>query len=553
MRPLDDSRVSVIIPCFNQAPFLADAIESAQNQTYSNVEILVVDDGSTDDTAALAGRFTRVRYLHQENQGVSAARNNGLRESTGAYIVFLDADDRLVPSAIEDTLDSFRINPECAFVSGMIRWINSEGVVMGVPDEIEVGSDAYSALLRRCYIFAPASVIFRRAPLEQVGGFDGSMTPCDDYDLYLRIASRFPAQHDARVVAEYRQHAHNMSSNQSRIQDRALAALRRQWPMVRSDPRLRESYMAGVNFWVTTYARYEKGSLLAASNWQLRGRGLDGLRGVGALAYRAPHWFLHHTARSVLHRAKRVVQQIRGDYAGVLPPSPTAPPPGHLRYGDLRRTQPIDPYFGFMRGKPVTLHYIQDFLSCHSEDIRGHVLEVMDSNYTARYGGDKVVQSDVVDIDTRNPLATIYADLSKDDDALPAATYDCVILTQTLQFIYDAPAALATIERILKPGGTALISVPGITRTDNSAPWYWSFTADSTQRLIDSAFPGADVTVMSRGNVLAATALLMGIASEELTAAELEVHDSHYPVCIMARVVKPLTRDHSTPDVRSPR
>lgn len=548
MNRASEPTVSVIIPCFNQALFLTDAIESAQSQSYPHVEVVVVDDGSTDDTAAVAARYPAVRYIHQENRGVSAARNNGFTESKGEYVIFLDADDRLLPAAVEDALRVFERHPDSGFVSGMIRWINSEGVVMGVPDHLDVGPDAYAALLRRCYIFAPASVMFRREVLEEVGGFDGSMTPCDDYDLYLRITSRYRAQHHSNIVAEYRQHGANMSGDQAMIQDKALAALRRQWLNVRTDRPRRNAYMTGVDFWVTTYAKYEKGSLWAASQWQLRGRGLEGLRSVGALAHRAPHWFALQTARRVVHRARMTVSRIRGDLDESGLHRAAAPPPGHVRFGDFRRLQPIDPYFGFMRGKPVTLHYIQDFLNCHADDIHGRVLEVMDSTYTRQFGGDRVTHSDVVDVDRANPLATIFADLSDPEAKIPGDAYDCVILTQTLQFIYDAPAALATIHRVLKPGGIALISVPGITKTDNSGPWYWSFTSDSTQRLVDGAFPGADVTVISRGNVLSATALLMGIAAEELSETELDAHDPHYPVCILARVVKPATTATLTPD-----
>src|SRR5689334_18886634 len=110
--------VSVVITCFNQGRFLADAIRSVQRQTYRNIEILVVDDGSTDNTRDVALSFADARYVYQPNAGLSAARNKGIKKSRGAFLVFLDADDWLYPEAIAINLDYLTKNPEWAFVSG---------------------------------------------------------------------------------------------------------------------------------------------------------------------------------------------------------------------------------------------------------------------------------------------------------------------------------------------------------------------------------------------------------------------------------------------------
>src|SRR5215211_9350661 len=106
-RPAEAGLVSVVIPCYNQAHFLGEAIESVLSQSYRNFEILVVDDGSTDNTSEVASRYERVRIVRQENRGLSGARNRGLREAKGEYVVFLDADDRLLPGALEASLGCF--------------------------------------------------------------------------------------------------------------------------------------------------------------------------------------------------------------------------------------------------------------------------------------------------------------------------------------------------------------------------------------------------------------------------------------------------------------
>src|SRR5919108_2036820 len=122
--------VSVIITSYNQARFLSDAIESVLTQTYSQFEIVVVDDGSTDHASEVVTRYPGVRYIHQDNQGLSAARNTGLRESNGAYLVLLDADDRLLPIALETGVDCLQAHPECGFVSGHHSLISSNGSLM---------------------------------------------------------------------------------------------------------------------------------------------------------------------------------------------------------------------------------------------------------------------------------------------------------------------------------------------------------------------------------------------------------------------------------------
>jgi SAM-dependent methyltransferase len=141
-----------------------------------------------------------------------------------------------------------------------------------------------------------------------------------------------------------------------------------------------------------------------------------------------------------------------------------APAPGRVRLGDLRRVTPLSRAFGFDRGQPVDRHYIEAFLARNAADIRGRVLEVGDAEYTTRFGGPRVTRSDVLHVSEGTPNATIVADLAR-GEAIPSASFDCVILTQTLHLVYDARAAIATLRRILAPGGTCLVTVPESARS----------------------------------------------------------------------------------------
>jgi len=186
----------------------------------------------------------------------------------------------------------------------------------------------------------------------------------------------------------------------------------------------------------------------------------------------------------------------------------------------------------------VDRYYIEQFLDRERQRIRGRVLEVMNREYTERFGAG-VDQSDVLDIDPANPAATIVADLAA-AESIPSETFDCFILTQTLQFVFDVSAAVGHAHRILRPGGTLLCTVPAVSRIGRRylENEFWRFTTAACSRLFGRAFEGGDVEVHSRGNVLVAVAFLLGMAREELSEHELESHDAFFPVLITVRATK---------------
>ncbi|MGF1934410.1 MAG: class I SAM-dependent methyltransferase [Nostoc sp. ChiQUE02] len=216
-------------------------------------------------------------------------------------------------------------------------------------------------------------------------------------------------------------------------------------------------------------------------------------------------------------------------------------PVGAVNFGNLRRLKPISEAWGFDRGLPIDRYYIENFLGSHCDDIKGRVLEIGDSFYTNKFGGDRVTKNDVFHAVEGNPEATFVGDLTSADH-IPSDTFDCLILTETLQLIYEVRLALKTIYRILKPGGVVLVTVPGITQLSDQEwknSWYWNYTTLSAQRLFQEVFPAANIQVKTYGNVLTATAFLQGLASQELRKEELDYRDSNYEVTITVRAVKP--------------
>jgi SAM-dependent methyltransferase len=223
------------------------------------------------------------------------------------------------------------------------------------------------------------------------------------------------------------------------------------------------------------------------------------------------------------------------------------PPLGKVRLGHIGRLTPISSCWGIDRGQPIDRYYIENFLNRHSSDIQGQVLEIGDNGYTKVFGGDRVTKSDVLHAIEDNPKATIVGDLA-DAPQIPSDTFDCFILTQTLQYLYDVRSAVKTIYRILKPGGVLLATLPNLTpildpgkddKSWGSSCWYWGFTNASAQRLFFETFPKENIQVETYGNVLVATAFLQGLSSQELNSKELNYRDPSYQVLITVRAVKP--------------
>jgi glycosyltransferase involved in cell wall biosynthesis len=255
MPPPDRPSVSVVIPCYNQGRFLRDAIESVLRQTYPASEIFVVNDGSTDETAAVARSFPRVRYLEQRNQGAPVARNAGLHASVGDFLIFLDADDRLRPDAIAIGVEALAAHPEWAFVTGCVRVVDENGSPQYVPSQQHPTGDAYRYLLRSNYIWTPGAVMYRHDVLRAMNGFDRSAGASADYELNLRIARRFPVGGHREVVLEYRQHPGSMSSDMRYMLKSAVSVRRAERAHARRSPECLAAWRQGIAIVQADYGR----------------------------------------------------------------------------------------------------------------------------------------------------------------------------------------------------------------------------------------------------------------------------------------------------------
>ncbi|HVL39342.1 MAG TPA: glycosyltransferase [Fimbriimonadaceae bacterium] len=216
--------VSVVIPCYNGAATLAEAIESALAQTYSPLEVVVVDDGSTDESARIASRYDSVLVVQQSNGGLSAARNAGIARSSGEWILLLDADDRLLPDCASARLELAREHP---FVTGHVRLIDEQGrVLREPPPRAQPTGDPLSASLRSNY-GPPSGWLFSRRVYELCGPFDPLLRSCEDWDFLIRASARFSFTFDPVARVEYRVSPGAMSLNFLTMIDAAAQMFRK--------------------------------------------------------------------------------------------------------------------------------------------------------------------------------------------------------------------------------------------------------------------------------------------------------------------------------------
>ena len=526
--------VSVVAIFLNAERFLDEAIRSVFGQTYDRWELLLVDDGSSDGSTAIARGWAerepqRVRYLEHpghRNEGMSASRNAGLRHARGEYLALLDADDVWLPEKLARQVAILEAHPRVALLYGApLYWFGWTGqpedgardyvIDLKLPADLVYHPPALLQpfLRRQAPTPCPSDVLVRRSAAERVGGFEAHFTGVnmvyEDQGFFSKLLLHAPAFASSETWDRYRQHPESCYAVSKASGGRERA---------------RQYFLR----WFQDYLRREgvtSGPVWDTVRSELRQFG-PAARITGAL---------RQAARATLPLGLR-------SWLGSRIPGLNGRTARRVRLGGLRRLTPVSRQFGWDRGGlPVDRYYIERFLQHHAGDIKGRVLEARDDAYTRRFGGAGVVRADVLHPTRENPRATIVADLTR-AEAIPDDTFDCVVLTQVLPFIPDVQAAVETLHRILRPGGVALVTVPGISqivRYDMDR-WgdFWRFTTRSAQRLFEAAFPSGDIAVEAHGNVLVATAFLHGLSTRDLRPQELEYRDPDYEVLITVRAVK---------------
>lgn len=218
--------VSVIIPAYNSARYLPEAIESVLRQTFTDLELLVIDDGSTDETAAVVSRYPApVRYIRQENGGVAVARNRGIQESRGRYVAFLDADDTWYPDKLKQQVESLQKQSECRLCYSAFTVVDSSLKALYVNRSDRSGTALEDLLLRGNIVGSICTVLMERSLYEQEGGFDPAFSQCADWDMWIRLARHTEFLYIDTPLVTYRYHDSMMSRNARLLEDDSIRVL----------------------------------------------------------------------------------------------------------------------------------------------------------------------------------------------------------------------------------------------------------------------------------------------------------------------------------------
>lgn len=528
--PRNARLVSVVMIFYNAEEFLAEAVRSVLAQSHSNLELLLVDDGSTDGGTAQAAEFAvdlpdlvrLVEHPGHRNRGMSASRNLGVRSARGELIAFLDADDVWEPDHLAQQVALLKSHPGVGMVCGRaMNWRNWAGngqrdtwsPLPFAPGTVVASPHMLTAVLRRGAFSVPiCSLLVQAHVLRTVGGSEEDFRGMfEDQVLLAKLHLNASAVIDGGLTARYRQHDRSSS---------ALAQREGFYHPETPNPAY-ETFLRWLSRRPEVTGQRADADLSQAVTSALEAydRPVDKFALVRRRARSAAVRALPASGRRVLRRS---VSRLR------------------LKLANYRSVEPLSRHFGFDRGQPVDRWYIERFLAENAENVRGVVLEVGSNAYTWRFGGSRVERSDVLNINPGEPGTTYVADLA-DAASLPSEAFDCVIVTQTLHLIFDVRAAVRTLHRILRVGGVVLVTVPGISQVSVdqwAETWFWSITPLAGERLFGEVFGVPNVEVEARGNVASTVAFLQGRAAHELHAGELEPVDRQYPLVVTVRAFR---------------
>jgi glycosyltransferase involved in cell wall biosynthesis len=525
IRMKDKPLVSVVIPSYNRAALLPEAIETVLQQTYQHFEIIVVDDESTDNTADIAKQYP-IRYIFQKNQGVSAARNTGILASKGEYIALLDSDDRFFPGALASGLSVLSSHPECMMATGDFSFMSEDGKWMRPSRKPFIKGDYYTNLLRSNFIEMTATCLFRRDVFDRIGLFNPTLGGGEDYDLYLRIVREFPIICHPTVIAEYRSHEVSLSKRGDLMLRDTMRVVEAQTAYIGNDPVRRKAQREGRRFWRKLYGRHVAAQLALQS--QAGSKDLAGK--VKLLAREYPEGlFIFLFRRFASTRTNLWLKERELRKAGWVPR-------GAVEFGDMRKLVPIGRLFNLDRGIPIHNFYCNQFLSAVAGDIRGRVLHVGEPRERGRAGASVSSFLNKLGLSETEALS-----LEEVRDRKPEeGQFDCILVSDCLEYASNLDIPLALLKRLVKPGGVLLAILPGLQsghRQGGINNLYWHFTTHSAANLFERYFGRENTQIRGFGNILTAVAALHGLTAEELNAVELENHDPAYEVSIFVRAI----------------
>jgi glycosyltransferase involved in cell wall biosynthesis len=515
--------VSIVLPTYNGSRYLEQSVQSCIAQTYKNWELIVVDDGSNDETAKIiagyVNRDQRIRSVtHKRNRGLPAALNTGFANSKGAYLTWTSDDNLYEPEALQLMVNYLEDYLEIAMVCCDVKTIDSAEHQLELWRSL-LADEPGGLCIQGCFLY-------RRRVYESVGDYDEELSLVEDYDYWLRVNRWFRiARLEGVSPYKYRLHPKSLTGR-SGLEAKILVPRAEAKHLA---PHERNNYLVSA-YWKALWEFRDKG--VAAWQFALLCVSLRPLRFIywkatASVMLRFCIWrFLDGIRRILPTPAKRVgrpiLRLIRMSKARA-----------RLTVG----VTPLSYLWGSDRGLSIHRYYLEEFLKEFAHDIQGHCLEFQNPSYTFRIGGAAVEKLDILHIDATNPLATIVADLTKPNN-LPSNRFDCIICTHVLHVIAELDRAVSELYRILKPGGVLLVAVPQISMCDPGFHELWRFTPEGLALVLAKAFGKDNVVVKAYGNSLTSAGEIRGLVTHEFNATILNYHDPRFAVEVCARACK---------------
>ncbi len=586
MNPVD-IKLSIIIPCYNCEKTLREAVESCYTQGFENesdFEIVMVDDGSTDGTRELLERIASAHgnirtFFNEKNQGGGATRNTAVTQSLGEVIFGLDSDDILPPGTLLK-MYNFLKEKSCDGVT-IHRSIKFRGKDPKNVDHVHVSPFAgekvpFESLLSKDIMFHPLYVTFMytRVAFDKAGGYPTS----HGYDTQ-GFGWRFLCAGLVAYTCPNAEYLHRIHFNESYfVREYNNGKINYNWRDILLENLFVFTEKARAlicSFDCKDFTRNimdeliqldevfipDVESLIKIDNAGLRNQASTINPKICPNVSSEQIYIKRNSIHGYYLRIRRRLiggQDTQKDTKNTnmkefitnilkkIPLTDTAKKSIRRVFSPAwfyflkKSTRPLSNCYGFERGTPVDRFYIENFLEQNRSDIKGECLELLSNDYTKKYGGEKVSRSDVLDIETTNKNATIIDDLRK-LSKVADGQYDCVVLTQVLQFIDDVDAAISECHRVLKSGGVLLATLPSMSRTDRMSGIdgdYWRFTTASAKYLFDKKFSSEKVTIESKGNVRSGIYFYAGMSLEESSSDVLQQNDPQFPLIITVRAVK---------------
>ncbi len=498
------TEISAVLQSKGRGERLSAQHDELSQPAFRALQVIVADTGEPDRIgrrvlATLAERPRTTVVTVPPRGATGAVRNAALEAVTTDLVLFVDPGFSIAPGYLEAAQTAFEGSADLGFVTS---WF--ERRLPGDRRQELLPPAATVETLLGDPECVHACTVFRSSLLRSLGGFDPELDQFEIYEMALReLASGSRGEVVQQILV---------------IESSGESGYRQRLERHRRLPTLSKIYQCHRDLFeahpdVVLLGRERQLSDLAPERQKLLARRAD--------------------SESEHQELDNEIQHLVDELAAL----------GEARvdWGDLRRTTPLSSDWGYDRGLPIDRRYIEDFLSSHADDIHGSILEVQEADYSRRFGAEGVKSSDVVDLSPDNPRAHVVADLRQAAN-ISANRYDCVILTQTAHVIDDMASVVSECYRILKPGGTLLLTVPCVSRVCleyGPEGDFWRLTEAGTRALFYEVFPPQGVETRVYGNVMTATAFLYGLATDELSEEEFADTDPYHPLLIGVRAVKP--------------